>query len=123
MADKLKWLPVKGYEDSYSISNYGHVKSLGRTIIKNNGVKQKLTEKNLKPIVKDDYLRVVLYKNNKLKRFYLHVLVAKHFIPNPEGKKEVNHIDGDKQNCAASNLEWNTRPENIKHMWDTGLRI
>ncbi len=51
----------------------------------------------------------------------LHRLVANHFIPNPLGRKEVNHIDGDKANNHASNLEWCTRSENMKHAYANGL--
>ncbi len=119
---KLKWKPINGYEDSYAISNYGDIKSLNRTIVRKDDKVIELKERILNPVVKDGYYRIVLYKDNVLKRFYLHVLVAKHFIPNPENKKEVNHDDGNKLNCREDNLEWNTRPENIKHMWDTGLR-
>jgi hypothetical protein len=50
-----------------------------------------------------------------------HRVVAKALIPNPEGKPEVNHIDGDKLNNHPSNLEWVTREENIQHSFSMGL--
>lgn len=51
---------------------------------------------------------------------YIHRLVAQHFIPNPEGKKFVNHIDHNRSNNCASNLEWVTAKENTKHGIDAG---
>lgn len=57
------------------------------------------------------------------KKFYrVHRIVADTYIPNPENKLEVNHIDGNKQNNMLCNLEWVTRSENIQHSFDTGLR-
>jgi hypothetical protein len=115
-------IPVKGFEGIYSVSDSGDVYSLSRKVVDKNGRVTQLQERKISPILKDGYLRVVLYKNGKSINRYLHVLVAEHFIPNPDNKPEVNHIDGNKLNCAKSNLEWNTRSENIRHMWKTGLR-
>ena len=55
------------------------------------------------------------------KNFYAHRLVAKHFILNDKLLKEVNHIDGNKQNNNYSNLEWCTTQENTKHAINNGL--
>lgn len=68
------------------------------------------------------YIGVNLSKEGKKFRFLVHRLVAMAFIPNPEKKKTVNHIDGDKANNVLSNLEWATHSEQILHAIDTGLR-
>lgn len=53
--------------------------------------------------------------------WYLHRMLAVHFIPNPKNKPQVNHIDGDKLNNSLENLEWVTKSENMRHAFDTGL--
>lgn len=59
--------------------------------------------------------------DGKQKHFLVHRLLAQAFIPNPENKPQVNHIDGDPGNNHLSNLEWVTASENIIHAYDTGL--
>lgn len=67
------------------------------------------------------YLNVDLYQNGKRSKRRVHRLVAEAFIPNPDNKPEINHIDGNKLNNRADNLEWVTKKENCRHAWDTGL--
>ena len=60
--------------------------------------------------------------DGKLKKHYVHRVIAYKFHENPENKPQINHIDGDKLNNHASNLEWATQSENIRHAHDTGLK-
>ena len=68
------------------------------------------------------YHHVILYKNNERKNISIHRLVASAFIPNPEKKSTVNHINGIKTDNRIENLEWATQLENIRHAIKTGLR-
>ena len=67
------------------------------------------------------YKYVTLSKDGCPTFVSIHRLLAIHYIPNPENKEQVNHIDGDKLNNSLDNLEWVTRSENTKHAYDTGL--
>jgi hypothetical protein len=69
----------------------------------------------------DTYLKVILYHKSKRYIKKPHRLVAEAFIPNPENKPQVNHIDGNKLNNHVDNLEWVTPSENTQHAWDSGL--
>jgi len=107
-----EWRDVLGYEGLYKVSNLGRVKSFFKGI-----------EKFRKPVLaRPGYFSVVLYKNNIPQSARIHVLVAQAFIPNPENKAYVNHIDGNKLNNRADNLEWVTPSENLRHAYDTGLQ-
>lgn len=96
------WLPITGYEGLYEISNFGRVKSL---ISKGAVMAPQLNSTG--------YERVFLRKEGIQKSVFVHVLVARAFTPNPDGKPIVDHIDGDKRNNAASNLRWCTQKENL----------
>ena len=67
------------------------------------------------------YVKIHLGTDEAGKFLPLHRLVAQIFIPNPNNYPQVNHIDGNRYNNAASNLEWCTAKQNIRHCWDTGL--
>ena len=105
------WKWIEGFEELYQVSNMGRVKSFCEKI-----------ERILSPCpTKKGYYMVHLHKDGKKKNFGIHVLVARAFIPNPENKTTVNHIDGDKTNNRTDNLEWNTQKENQNHAIKTGL--
>ena len=73
---------------------------------------------------KSGYMSVGFWMGGgKIKRKYVHRLVAGTYVPNPCGKPEVNHIDGNKCNNVASNLEWCTKSENHKHAFKLGLKL
>jgi len=67
------------------------------------------------------YIMISFKNNGKTKTYQLHRIVALMFIENPENKPFVNHIDGNKTNNCADNLEWVTKSENTLHAHKTGL--
>ena len=103
---------IVGYEGHYQISDDGEVWS-----DKSNHALKASPNKQV------DYLQVSLWKENVGTSFYVHRLVAMHFIPNPLGLPEVNHIDGNRHNNRISNLEWVTSSGNSYHAVASGLRV
>lgn len=91
------------------------------TINENGNVYGKIGKELKHDITYDGYHRVVLYSNGKPKHYPIHRLVAETFIPNPDNKPTVNHIDGDKSNNSVGNLEWCTHSENSQHAYDNKL--
>ena len=69
------------------------------------------------------YLRFSLLVNGKRKFFFVHRIVAEKYVPNPDGKPQVNHIDGNKTNNHADNLEWVTNMENRQHALKHGYHL
>jgi len=110
------WKNIKEYEGLYQVSNIGRVKSLERTVIDKRGHKHYTNERILKPqIGPNGYLQVGLHKDCKGKSLYIHRLVCEAFHENPKNKPEVNHINEDKSDNRACNLEWVTSKENNNH--------
>lgn len=109
MIDKNEiWKPVIGYEELYQVSNLGNVKSLN---YKKTG-KEKLLKFTL---THKGYLMASLTKDHKTKKLFVHRLVAKSFIPNPENKPFVNHINEIKTDNKSKNLEWCTHEYNVNY--------
>ncbi len=102
------WKNIKGYEGLYQISNFGRVRSYDRIVTCYGGIRTVPGRIMTPPTDKDGYLRIGLVKNRHQKFFYVHRLVANAFLPNPNNYKSVNHIDENKKNNNADNLEWCT---------------
>ena len=111
------WKDIEGYEGKYQVSNYGNVRSLMYHNTK--GIKRISL---LKPATDNrGYFRCALSKNNILKTYKVHRLVAQAFIPNPNNYPQINHIDGNKKNNNAENLEWCTNSVNQIHAYAHNL--
>lgn len=108
--EKEIWKPVVGYENRYQVSNLGNIKSLNYRGTSVPGL--------LKPVkLKLGYLQISTWADGKQYNATIHRLVAEAFIPNPENKPCINHIDGNKLNNRVENLEWCTDSENKVHSY------
>ncbi|MCI2919085.1 HNH endonuclease [Staphylococcus hominis] len=99
-----EWKYIKGTDDMYMISNKGRVKSLYKNIIRKTNINK-------------GYEMITIHIKGKIKSFSIHRLVAEAFIPNPENKPQINHIDENKLNNDVSNLMWCTAKDNAN--WGT----
>jgi len=113
-----QWFKIKCTDEDYFISDSFKIKR--GDFINSYGV---LVKEHLIKATRYDkgYFTVHMVKNGKQKTFLLHRLIAETFIPNPDKKPFVNHIDGDKHNNNLDNLEWCSFKENIEHAWRIGL--
>lgn len=117
--DELR--PIPGFEGIYSVTADGRVWSHARF---KRGRGESLCMQRgrwLKFDQTQGYLRAPLNSDGRTRFVKVHRLVSEAYLPNPDGKPEINHRDGNKHNNACSNLEWVTRLENIQHAWRIGL--
>lgn len=119
-----EWREIEGYTGDFSVSNLGRVRSNINLMVRNG--RHLFVGKILNPskIAENArYLRIGLtdYRSGVRKSWNVHRLVAEAFIPNPENKPAVNHINGNRNDNTVHNLEWVTYSENAKHAHTTGL--
>jgi len=110
------WKEVAGYEGLYEASNLGRIRSVPRTLIDGLGRARRYRSKILTGGVSDKgYWAVMMCRGSVQRMTLISRLVAETFIPNPDGKAEVNHKDGNKNDNSVNNLEWMTHQENSLH--------
>lgn len=100
MRNVIVWKDIKGFEGRYQISNLGQVKSL------QDGSLKKLR------VAPNGYIKCQLWVKGRLFHRYVHRLVAEHFLANWSDDLAVDHIDGNRSNNRADNLEMVTTSEN-----------
>ncbi|MBO9602542.1 MAG: NUMOD4 motif-containing HNH endonuclease [Novosphingobium sp.] len=115
------WRDIVGYEGSYEVSSYGRVRSLDRVVFRLGRPKRiKGRSLTLWPDA-GTYPTVTLCESGQRQAINVHRLVAEAFLEADIARTHVNHIDGNKANNRADNLEWCTRSENMAHAMQMGL--
>lgn len=119
------WKPVKGFEGLYEVSNMGRVRSLDRVVYQKNKFGRMSRHIYYGQIIKQQkqrngYFIVNLYRNGQIEKCLVHRLVGSCFLEKKDGKDCINHLDCDKSNNRAENLEWCTQSENVQYAYDVG---
>ena len=126
-----EWRAVVGWEGLYEVSDQGRVRSLPRVTLRfSKGRRQQIPFKGriLSPALCNGYPRVCLKSGAVESKRYVHDLVCRAFIGEPQAGQEVAHTDGGRTNPAANNLRWATRLENVHdkvihgtQLWGEGM--
>lgn len=124
MQEEEIWKDISGYENAHQVSNFGNFRSLDRVFVKRDGDVAHYKGISLKVHFRigDDYGQIGIRAAGIQTTHYAHILIAKHFVPNPNNLPEVNHIDGNKRNLHYSNFEWTDKSGNEKHAHRIGIK-
>ncbi len=118
------WVDYPRYPERYQVSSLGRVRSKSYLKVGRNEYKEFsfITKPRILQPFKNEqgYLQMRLQVDGYKFTERVHRMVAETFIPNPEGKDTVNHINSIRDDNRLSNLEWNTQQENIQHCYDSG---
>ena len=106
------WKEIKGYEGLYEVSSEGRVRVSDKLVKTKGNVLYLRKGVILKESYTRGYSQVVLTKDGIRKGYKVHRLVAESFIPNPDNKPEVDHINCDRSDNIVENLRWVTAKEN-----------
>lgn len=101
-----EWRPVVGWEGLYVVSNLGRIVLLGRAVKTGNGFRQILPRLCNLSSCRNGYPFVDLWVNNKRQREYVHRIIARAWIDNPNNYTQIDHINGNRLDNAIENLKW-----------------
>jgi hypothetical protein len=119
------WKDIVGYEGAYQISNLGRIKTLPRILIRRNGSPQTIKPKIRKNTLGNNgyYTLTLQVDGKKIRTEYIHQLLAKTFIPNPENHPNVCHKNDIKTDNRLENLYWGTRKDNAEDSVRNGRHV
>ena len=113
-----KWFPIEKVNGRYEISSIGRIKSVKRKVLAGKGVYRTVREMIRKIQYNNKgYPFLSVKHNGGSSCLFVHIEMAKAFIPNPMNKPEINHKDGNPRNTSIENIEWATRSENVTHSY------